>query len=165
MWSDITYWFRRKWYQIKRVIDFLPIIWKGYDFDYRYSLDLFKHSLERQAKFMESDKAVSMEAEQSAKEIRTFIKLLDKVYDEEYGCEYQEKLEELYGEWNWEFVELDEKDENGDSYYKMNAWYENQDETTEEVKDRLFNESKEKQEKAHRILWSYLAHKIRGWWD
>ena len=26
----IMYWFKRKWRQIKRVADFLPIIWKGF---------------------------------------------------------------------------------------------------------------------------------------
>jgi len=40
--------------QIKRVIDFLPIIWKGYDFDYYYTIELFKHQLQRQAKYFES---------------------------------------------------------------------------------------------------------------
>ena len=53
------YWFKRKYRQIQRVIDFLPIIWNGFDFDYRYSVELFKKSLERQAKFLESDRAMT----------------------------------------------------------------------------------------------------------
>ena len=43
------YLFKRKWRQIKRVIDFLPIIWKGYDWDYRYAVELFQHQLKRTA--------------------------------------------------------------------------------------------------------------------
>ena len=159
------YWFRRKVDQIKRVIDFLPIIWKGYDFDYRYSIDLFKHSLKRQADFMESDYAHTMSAPRHAKEIRTFIKLLDKVYEEEYAMEYHDKMEELYGKHTFDFVEIDTKDENGDPYYTLESSYENQTEETNEVETKLLRESIKKQNKAHRILWSYLEHKIQGWWD
>ena len=62
----MMYWFRRKYEQIQRVIDFLPIIWKGFDFDYHYSLELFKKQLERQAKFLESDKPYSSDAKHQA---------------------------------------------------------------------------------------------------
>src|SRR5210317_2234617 len=92
------YWVKRKIRQIKRVIDFLPLIWNGFDFDYRYAIDLFRKQLERQAKFMESDRAMTLSAKQNASKIRTAIRLMDKVYDEEYGCEYRNKLKELYGE-------------------------------------------------------------------
>ena len=30
------YWVKRKYQQIQRVIDFLPLIWKGYDFESLY---------------------------------------------------------------------------------------------------------------------------------
>ena len=46
-WQNLTYPIRRKYQQIKRVIDFLPIIWNGFDFDYTYSIQLFKKQLER----------------------------------------------------------------------------------------------------------------------
>ena len=35
----IKQFFRR----LKRTIDFLPIIWKGFDFDYRYAIELFQY--------------------------------------------------------------------------------------------------------------------------
>ena len=31
--NGVTYFFKRKYQQIERVIDFLPIIWKGFDFE------------------------------------------------------------------------------------------------------------------------------------
>jgi len=82
------YWFKRKYRQIQRVIDFLPIIWKGYDFDYVYSIKLFRKQLQRQATFLESDKAYSLSAKTNAQKIRTAIRLMDKVYDEDYTMEY-----------------------------------------------------------------------------
>jgi len=29
--------------RVKRTRDFLPMIWNGYDFDYRYAIDLFQY--------------------------------------------------------------------------------------------------------------------------
>ena len=48
MWNSITYWFRRKYRQIKNVINWIPVVWNQFDFDYRYSLDVFKHQLMKQ---------------------------------------------------------------------------------------------------------------------
>jgi hypothetical protein len=105
-WQNLTYPIRRKYQQIKRVIDFLPIIWNGFDFDYTYSIQLFKKQLERQAKFFESGKSYSDRAKQDASRIRTAIRLMDKVYDEEYSTEWPDILREKYGDdvldWDWE---------------------------------------------------------------
>jgi hypothetical protein len=110
---------KRFFYRIKRVIDFLPIIWKGYDFDYHSSIELFKYQLKRTAEYLESDKAQTLEAKTNAAKIWTAVELMEKVYDEEYGTEYIDIIEKLYGKTHYEFVELDEKDENGDPYYTM----------------------------------------------
>src|SRR6056300_1361197 len=80
IWSNIKWFFRR----LKRVWDFLPIIWKGYDFDYSHAIDLFKYQLERTADLLESDKAYTLNAKLHAQKIRTAVRLIDKVYNEEY---------------------------------------------------------------------------------
>ena len=82
------YWLKRKYRQIKRVLDFLPIIWKGYDWDYKYATELYGHQLGRIADFLESDKAKTMSAKDNAKRIRTTLKLMQLVNDEEYAMEY-----------------------------------------------------------------------------
>lgn len=164
--SYIKQFFRR----VKRTRDFLPMIWKGYDFDYRYAIELFQYQLERTADFMESERAMTVDAEIRAKRIRTAVDLLQKVYDEEYGSEYQEKLKKLYGKnvLNWEFIELDVKsDYNGEPLYELKWEYEKWDnsEEVEEVKNKLFKESKEKQKRAEKLVWEFISHNIRGWWD
>ena len=83
IWNNITWFFRK----VKRVWDFLPHIWRGYDFDYRYAIDLFIYQLERQAKFMESNRAYSSTRLREAERIRTATRLLRKVYDDEYSME------------------------------------------------------------------------------
>lgn len=66
--NNIKYWFKRKIGQVERVLYFLPIIWKGYDFDYIYSINLFKHQLKRQADYLESDRAMTI----TAKDINSY---------------------------------------------------------------------------------------------
>ena len=164
--AHIKQFFRR----VKRTRDFLPMIWKGYDFDYRYAIELFQYQLKRTADFMESDRTVTMDAEIRARRIRTAVELLEKVYNEEYSCEYQDKLKELYGEnvLDWEFIELDVKSNyNGEPLYELKWEYEKWDnsEEVEKMKDKLFKESKEKQQRAEEVVWKFISHNIRGWWD
>jgi hypothetical protein len=164
-WNDITYFFRRKYEQVKRVIDFLPMIWNGFDFDYNYSLELFKKSLERQAKFLESDRACTLEAKQNAAKIRTAIRLMDKVYDDDYGSEYQDKLKQLYGENALDFWLEDTGEGDGSRFlrWEYNKW--DNAEEIKEVQKKLFLESKEKQKRAHKLLWDFTEHNIQYWWS
>ena len=170
----MIYFIKRKVWQIKNVFRWLPIIWKQHDFDYQYSVGVFKFQLKKQAEFFESDKACTLSAKDTAKRIRTVIKLMDKVYNEEYGMEYTGKLKELYGEDVLEvsFIETDDTTLNDFSgkteklytmRYKYETW-DNADEI-EKVKNELFHESQDKQRKAHRILWALIEKDIMCWWD
>lgn len=165
MLNDIKYFFKRKYQQIERVIDFLPMIWNGFDFDYSYSVQLFKKQLERQAKFFESDKSYSDRSKQDASRIRTAIRLMDKVYDDEYGCEYQDKLKQLYGDdaFDWQFEDTGRGDETSFIKYKYEDW--DNAEEIKEVQKKLFLESRQKQKRAHKLLWDFVEHNIQHWWD
>ena len=168
--KKIRYSFRRKCSQIKRVIDFLPLIWKGYDWDYHYAVELFQHQLKRMADHIGSNKAWGMEHKQTASRIRTAIKLMGKVYDEEYGTEYIDDIEFLYGKTRYEFVELEEKDEKGDPYYEMVrsnefATDEKHQKEIDEVRYQMLLKSQDRQKRAHKLLWSYIEHNIQNWWD
>jgi hypothetical protein len=160
---------KRFFYRIKRVIDFLPIIWKGFDFDYNYAIDLFQFQLKRTADYIDK-KGNAINNKDTAAKIRTAIRLIDKVYDEEYGMEYYDIIEEKYGKSDFEFVETGEFDDKGDPYYTMEIRYE-KDYTEEELelineeKRALQLESKAKQKRAHKLLWSYIEHNIQNWWD
>ena len=161
---------KRFFRRVKRVIDFLPMIWKGFDFDYRYGIELFQYQLKRTADFMESDRAMTMDAKIRAKRIRTAVELLQKVYDGEYGCEYQDKLKQIYGEkvLDWDFIELDDKsDYDGELLYELKWEYEKWDnaEEVKETKQKLYKESQEKQKQAEELVWKFISQNIRGWWD
>lgn len=162
--------FKRFFYRIKRVLRYLPVIWKSYDFDYRYALDLFEMKLEDLASHMESDNSYSLNAKEDAKKIRTALRLMKKVYNEEYACEYQNQLKQLYGDdvLDWEFVQTDDiSDYDEEKTYTMVWKYESWDNAEEikQKKNELVKQSYLKQKKAHRILWKFIEHNIQHWWD
>ena len=159
------WWFKRKYRQIKRVIDFLPLIWNGFDFDYRYATNLFRKQLERIADEMESDRGRLENAKTNAQKIRTAIRLMDKVYDEEYGCEYQDKLKELYGEKVLDWWSEDTGRGDGTSFLRWEYEKWNNSEEIKEVERKLFLESTNKQKRAHKLLWDFIEHNIQRWWD
>ena len=164
------YWFKRKYQQIQRVIDFLPVIWKGFDFDYHYSIELFKKQLERQAKFMESDRAMTLDAKINAQQIRTALLLMDKVYGDGYSMEYLDIIERDYGKTNFEFVKLEDRDENGEPYYELNlrnelAVDDEHQKSIDELKAQLRHLSNDKHKRAHKLLWDFIEHNIESWWD
>ena len=160
---------KRLIYRVKRIIEFIPVIWNGFDFDYIYAIELFKKQLERIADNLETN-PVGLSAPIKAQKIRTAIRLMDKVYDEDYAMEYVDDIELLYGKSKHEFVELDEKDKNGNPYYTMKirnelAVDEEHQKEIDEVRHQMFLRSKGRQERAHKLLWSYIEHNILKWWD
>ena len=165
----MVYWIKRKYRQIERTLSFLPLIWKGYDWDYGSSLDVFEHQLKRTAEYLQSKKAHTLEAKTNAAKIWTAIELMEKVYNEDYAMEYMDDIERLYGKSKHEFVELDEKDENGDPYYTMkitneNAVDEEHQKEIDEVRHQMFLKGMDKQKRAHKLLWDYIEHNIQKWW-
>jgi hypothetical protein len=164
-WNDITYFFRRKYEQVKRVIDFLPMIWNGFDFDYNYSLELFKKSLERQAKLFESDNLNSDRSKQNASRIRTAIQLMDKVYNEDYGAEWIDILEKKYGSNVLDFWFEDTGEGDGSTFLRLEYEKWDNSKEIEEVQKKLLSESREKEKRAHKLLWDFIEHNIQYWWD
>lgn len=160
------YWFKRKYRQIKRVFDFLPIIWKGYDWDYRYAIELFQHQLKRTADEIEKN-GYHANKETTVNRIRTAVELIEKVYDEEYRFEYATKIEEKYGPSKTDFIELEER---GETYTELVEVFEQDYTDTElsliaEEKNAMMHDSDAKHRRAHKILWKYIEHNIQTWWD
>lgn len=164
------YWFKRKYRQVKRVIDFLPLIWNGFDFDYIYAVKLFRKQLERLADELESDRANTISAPINAQKIRTAIRLMDKVYDDYYSLQHHDILEKMYGKHKFDFVETGELDSKGNPYYTMKSTWEfavdeNHNEEIERVSREMSKVGNEKQKRAHKLLWDYIEHNITRWWD
>ena len=167
----MVYWLKRKYRQIKKTIDFLPLIWKSYDFDYRYALELLKKQLERIADEMESERAMTLSAPINAQKIRTALRLMDKVYDEDYASEYMSTIDKLYGPTHYDFVETDEVSKRtGEKVYQLKlrnekAVDEQHQKEIDEVRTQMMYHSRDKQKRAHKLLWDFIEHNIQRWWD
>jgi hypothetical protein len=79
--------------------------------------------------------------------------------------EWMDQLQEIYGPsvLDWWFEDMGRGD--GSSYlrYVYEKW--DNAEEVEAKKSELVKASREKQKKAERILWTYIQHNIRNWWD
>jgi hypothetical protein len=118
--------------------------------------------LERQAKFFESDKSYSARSKQDASRIRTAIRLMDRVYNDEYELEWVDKLKEEYGSDILDFKFENTGRGDGTSYLKYK--YEDLN-MRSKMKKELIKESREKQKRAHKLLWDFIEHNIQYWWD
>lgn len=162
----MRYYFKRKYQQFKNLFKWLPIIWNQHDFDYSSSIDVFKFQLLKIANFLESDNASAVDSKDTAKRIRMVLRLMDKIYNEEYATEYIDKMRTMYGVdiLDFEFVKHDS------GYSRLRYKYEltkteEEIKEIEEVQNRLFNESQDKQKRAHILLWKLVEHNIQKWWD
>lgn len=150
---------------IKRVLDFLPLIWKHRDYDYRHSINMFRYSLQRQADFFESDEAYSADARQYASRIRTAVRLMDKVYDEDYGLAYIDLIDGLYGKTNFNFVKIENTDSYSLEIRNELAVDDKHQEEINQIRHEMMLYCRDKQNRAHDILWRFVEHNIRNFWD
>jgi len=79
--------------------------------------------------------------------------------------EYQDQMNKIYGDnvLDWNFEDTGRGDESSYLTYEYEKW-ENKDEVKETF-DKLFKQSQEKQIRAEKLVWKFISHNIRGWWD
>jgi len=157
--NNLQYWVKRKRYQIKNLIKYVPFIWKMYDFDVIYGIRLFQMYLEDLATRMESESAMTVSAKDRASRIRTAIKLIDNVYEtEKYLMEYQNVIESLYGKNAFDLCFDD-----FNIQFEFEKW-ENSEEIYNKLKVEL-DKSVAKHNKAKKLLWDFIGKNIDSWWD
>ena len=162
--DNIIYFFKRKRNQFRNLKRWLPLIWNKYDFDYSYSIDMFKRALLDQAEYMESDNACGVSAKDDAKRIRIIVSLMEKVYDDTYALEYQDKLKELYGD---DVLDINFVPSEFDNLHELKWGYKSRANADEidKMHSKLLKESHAKQDRAEELLWKLIAHNIRRFWD
>ena len=155
-----------KWFfkQLKRSLGYFRASWGGYDWDYNYSINMFKYSLTRLQKHIDSN-GHFIESKQNARRLKTIIDLMKKVYDDRYALEYQDKMKALYGEDVLDFWFEDTGRGNGTSYLRFEYEKWDNEEEIDKMYSKLIAESRSKQDKAHKLLWKLVEHNIRKMWD
>lgn len=158
----LKYFFKR----VKRLIDFIPHIWNGADYDYTYAVNLFKYQLSRTADCIKEDGS-SFYSSADVDRIRMVIRLMDKVYNEEYQSQGTKIIYEMYGE-----PEVVLKDSDVfENIRVFSGWkFPNaRDEEHNELINNLWKDmvtyGHQKQDRAHDLLWRLVGHNIRNWWS
>lgn len=70
--------------RIKNIIYWMPVIWNDEDFDYNYLFIIMRHKLISMRDFFNSDSAVTLYAEERAKEMDICIKILNRIIEDDY---------------------------------------------------------------------------------
>ncbi len=152
--------------RIKNIIKWFPILWKQRDWDYGYAIDVFIFQLSKIADNFDSGKSYSIGSEARASQIRRVVKLMKKVYDEEFELDYSDQIEAKYGKNNWVFNPTQEQREKGiiNRVFEKNYSKEELKQIYEDER-KIILQCSEKQEKAHKLVWKLVENYIRDWWD
>jgi hypothetical protein len=104
---------RRGMNRIKHMLKWIPILWNDYDFDSGYLIKIMEFKLKGiQDTLKKNNMYVGWEYDVA--KINVVRKLLKAHEDETYATEYTDFYDS-----NFDFVQIDEKDEKGDNYYKI----------------------------------------------
>lgn len=152
-------------YRIKRLFQYIPVIWKTHDWEYSFAIDIFRYQLQRTLNCFERNEE-EIDREYERQRLKTILKLMDLVYDDKYELEFFDIMQKKYGKYKFLF------DCDPDFIkYKARISYENFKDLSEEEIEQAKEEEREiilmcekKQDRAHRILWKLIEHNIRHFW-
>jgi hypothetical protein len=159
-----------------------PIIWKDRDWDGDYILEVLKHKLNAQAKYI-GDRGFHTDAQLDARRMKLCVKLIQLVQDETYSMEYMD----YHKDKTW-FVPCD--DGTGNSLMESKTLWENFDEyikkypliykrvmngdgaftlhgrDEEEIKKLVaMNIAHINHDRARKLLFKIMGENIEKWWD
>lgn len=146
--------------KIKRVFEFIPVIWNSFDFDYSYADRLYIYQLKRLYKTLLTspyhDKLYD------CSKLNTYISLYEKVLNEDYLTEYFDIITKKYGD---DIFKMN-FEKNSDNTYYMTFEYEKipNNENIKKDIETYKQIGKNKHEKAKRLLKLYENKYKERWW-
>jgi len=89
----MIWWLKNLYWNIKRLIQWIPIIWNDFNFDWVYLIKVVRLKLKLMEEFYESNDPVCVDAEKHAKSIKICRILCDRLIADEYmdclGLEFE----------------------------------------------------------------------------
>lgn len=154
---------KRFFRRLKRLIEYITVIWKTDDFDYAYSIQLFQYQLLRTADYIEENGYIE-NSKVVALKIRTACDLLDAGYNYKYIDVAEAEFERQYGESEIIFNENPEGD------FDMQIWWpiaedEDHNKEIEEYWSAAMAAARIKSDRAKNLAWNYIHKNIETWWD
>lgn len=155
--------------RIYNLYRWFPIIWKDQDWDHSFIYEILKFKLKNQAEYI-GGKDRYVGAKRDAEIMMTCVRLIDKVQNEWYGCEYQD-----YHESKLKFIdsishpgsyemEIEYISEHLHDYFKKYPRIYKQVAGKDKY-EIAFRIAHINEERAHKLLFKILEQNIRRWWD
>jgi len=83
---------------IKRIIKWIPVLWKDRDWDHNYLWEIINFKLQMMKDFFNSDKAMTSDAKITAAQIEGLMWKIYRIIDDDYGKDTMTKYYQKYGE-------------------------------------------------------------------
>lgn len=151
--------------KLKRLIQFVPVIWNSGDYDYSHTIDILMYQLQRQAKYME-DLKWNTDWKYDSDRIRLAIRLLDIGVNHKYAEAVDDRFTKEYGQSS--FV-MEGSLEDGDiiELAKMQWSKASNTQENELINEQYFeemNQARIKSEKAYDLAWRIISKDLQKWW-
>lgn len=150
---------------IKRIIEYAPILWDDWDWDYSAFLRLMQYKLKRMRTCIIKNDIICA-APRVGKQIRYAEFLIERILNDDYFPELQAELEEKFGETKWNFIPVD--DPPGCSrleftYNKCKTAKENKE--ADKARQNLYEKQRKELEKDYDRLFRHIRKFLQRWWD
>jgi len=144
--------------RIKKIIDYIPILWKDFDWDDSYLYILMRYKLSRMEKVIR--KGYSIDAEKHANEILHAIELLDRIIDNDYCEKAFDLYDKKWGELDWIPV-------NGGNRLNghVNAKTEEEKKQCAKEFDEIIKRERHLAERDWNCFWKFMRKHSLKWWD
>lgn len=145
-------WFFR---QVKRSFAYAKYAWRGYDWDYCYSIDMFRYSLERLSKNLQNDK--------DKKRCEMIIELMKRVNEEYYWNKTIDEFIEKHGTFEIKYEQVQGGFTPHIVWSKATTEEENREIDLLDEQNTLL--AHERQQRAEKLLWKLIEHNIKSFWN
>lgn len=131
---------------IGNVVKWFPVIWKDRDFDYGYLEEILRFKLKNMYEFFMSDRTWSVNAKETALEIKEVIDLLDKIQKDNY----EQIIDPTYHKW----IEM----------YPSNI-FDNVNNFDKERRVQIYQQAEQLKFDDMKKVYELISQNIRKWWD
>lgn len=147
--------------RVSRLIDFFPIVWNNYDFDYSSLLEFQKKQLERMIPVMENGHSVR--SKETAKEIRTALILTTRLLENDYDSLASSEIEKRIGKTIHNIVKRDKLGVTVELSVegKSPEYYD----STEKIRKQIYKKWENKRKSDQQYLFNLISRKLQTWWN
>lgn len=169
IWNKIKEFFTNLKYYFKNIIKWSPILWKDRDWDDFFITNTLSFKIENTAKYIAKNQRY-VGWERDVERMNLVVRLIHKLQDEYYSCEYQDYYKSVFWFEDCEDPKLHElkseaTEDNLIEYFKK---YPNTYKLFSNKKDDLdiaLKMGNHLHTKCKRILFKLIEQNIEKWWD